>query len=382
MSAKTVSNARDTACLPGLRSDLLIRGRLKREQELEQKHRQEQKKQDQEARQDKRREIRNKPWVRLSTSFANLLWVLFVSLVLTLAASYLVSHPETLESILRPLQRLLRTETAGASAGLISGGLQGQFLRRVYADAQLSVSQDFGLEYLDRQADITEVFGRRRDYANRGYRGQLGLERVELTPVVAVRSSIVDRVVTFEDLPTNDVAQLPAQQVFQLRTAEGLGSLGEVSLQAAHWEWLVTDRDPHGLPLAYTAFVTFRGEEKWLEQTAIRATAYYSGQADKLEIFATRGGEALPNTSPEPFTAPELDEIEIIESETFVEESTRIEPSFEAALLPATTLSSDEDKTSIIPLLLGITAAAASAAATGAVAIYWRRRKRDEDLPS
>ncbi|MCL2403571.1 MAG: hypothetical protein FWC86_05020, partial [Coriobacteriia bacterium] len=256
--------------VPPKRQSILLAQRELREQQQDREVKEATKKAREVQRTQKQRDIPVNLFVKACGSIGNAFWTLAISLVLTLLASYLVANPQYLAMLAQPVEQFFSVSLAGASPP--SGET-----RQRDREAEIKVEREFGAEYIGKERQIIEALGQFRRHSVGKYSGSLPLTKLELTPVVGPLIEKVDRTVEFDQLPTNDVLQLPMGQNFTLRSDKKLGAKAEHSLRAAEWKWEVQERDDFGLPRLYKALVTYRGEERWLDYKSLRVVAHYTG---------------------------------------------------------------------------------------------------------
>ncbi|MCL2680422.1 MAG: hypothetical protein FWF11_02965 [Coriobacteriia bacterium] len=367
------------ALLPQRRNLLLVQ-RDEIESQQAQQQRKAEKQQHKSLKQLQRQKLLQRPLVKLFGSLSSALWAVAVSLALTLSASYLVKHPYAFDALLRSFRQHLGISLAGAlpappSATWQSNGRGAPDARQLSVrDASLQVERKMRADYLDDHDRIIEVLGRSRPQSVAGYVGVLTLRRVEVTPYIGIRSEQADRLVEFDQLPSNDVALLPTHQDFSLRCDQVFGAHRQVSLTAAEWYWQVDDYDEFGLPQCYSAQVVYRGEERWLDYTALLVTAHYEGQIFS-EISSSGDQNRTITTLPVESSEPaDNSDIEIIVNQAVPEI---------AANYPDDP-SPDEARGGTSPWLplalasLATTTAGASAAAV----VYYKRRKKQQQAPT
>ena len=337
-------------------------------------------------REERRKKFAASPLGKFFSGIGSLLWTVVISLLLTLLACYLVMNPQAFESLVDSAGQLFSVSIAGAAPP--ASDYQTQTVT-----AELKVEKDMDARFLDDEEAIMKQLGIARDHSERGHRGTLSLERVEVTPVLEVHSRKVNRSKEFRGLPTNDLAQLPQVEIFELRSKDALDEMADASLQAAEWQWSVEEHDEHNLPTSYTAQVTFRGEEKWLDYSHLEVTAHYSGELSKQVPVPVVNAPAMedptedtpaqrrsPRTS---IAAPlfAVNEPIILEPEVVDEELSEPEIALPVAFLdevvPATEPRQDPRKRHYA-IAGTILAASAAAAASGAAVVYYKKRKKTQ----
>ena len=135
------------------------------------------------------------------------------------------------------------------------------------------------------------------------YQGEIGLNPAAPYTVVnryEAFSRQVDRVVSFPNLPDNDVSRLPAQQDFVVSSAASPGATQWRTLTYTDVQYSIVGTDHLGLPNNYTAVVTYRGQEEYLELAFYDVTANYSGALEQSSAVLILTGTYLL----EPLAAP------------------------------------------------------------------------------
>jgi len=379
-AAGTTANTANNT-LPKRRSILLER-RAQAEQQQAHQQQLKQKKLAGQQREQKRKDFLAKPSVKVCASIGNAFWALLVSLILTLLASYLVANPQVFSTVTAPFEKILSANIAGAAPAPVthaSTALTSAVAQRDFISAELEVSRMFDKDFLDRKEEIILEMGTTRPYSSNGYTGTLALKKIEITPVVGTLTQKAERVVEFDQLPTNDVVQLPDTHTVSLRSDKEIGAEVDVDLRAAEWEWTVTQYDSFGLPKNYVALVTYRGEEIWLDYTAVQVEAIYSGRASRPSLVGDRGNQADSQGSRPTLTS--FEEVEIVVNEAIQEEDLEPEP-IQSQSQPEEVLEvADTDNTSRswLPLIIGTAATLAAGTSAAAVVVFYRRKKRQND---
>ena len=101
--------------------------------------------------------------------------------------------------------------------------------------------------------------------------------------IIAIYESFtgqVDRYHTIENLPDNDAIRIPMQMDFTVSSSEGPEATQTATLNLLFIEYEITGTNALGLPNNYTAHLTYRGQESWLELIGYNVTAYYEGTID------------------------------------------------------------------------------------------------------
>ena len=122
------------------------------------------------------------------------------------------------------------------------------------------------------------------DVDEEGFAGTLTLADHSQTPVYESRSRMVDRAVVYDNLPDNDVTQLPTEESFTVTSDSSPDATTTASLRRAAVTMAVAATDEQGLPRSYSATVIFRGEERYLEQVGWDVTGTYTGTISKKDV--------------------------------------------------------------------------------------------------
>lgn len=113
------------------------------------------------------------------------------------------------------------------------------------------------------------------------YQGEIGLDPLNPYTVVERYETFktqVDRYTEFYDLPDNDVTRIPTSQTFEVSSSAYPGATTTSELQILGVSYSVAGADHLGLPNNYTAHVTYRGQEEYLELHHYDVTANYTGE--------------------------------------------------------------------------------------------------------
>jgi len=99
----------------------------------------------------------------------------------------------------------------------------------------------------------------------------------------------VDRYHTIENLPDNDAIRIPIKMDFTVSSSEGPEATQTATLDLLSIEYEITGTNTLGLPNNYTAYLTYRGQESWLELLGYNVTAYYAGTIESnVEQYVIR----------------------------------------------------------------------------------------------
>jgi len=374
--------------LPKRRTILLLR-REKLEQQQAQKEQARQKKLIAKSREQKRKKLLKSPPVKICARIGSAFWALFISLILTLLACYLAANPQTFSTLVRPVEQFFEIGIAGAAPPASNSATSNKIAT---LDVELTVEKEFSPKYLGKDFELVQLLGTTRKHKVGEYTGIVTLEKIEVTPKVGTVKEKVDKVVEFDQLPTNDLNQLPLEQTFTLRSDKELDAEVEVSLKAAEWEWEVQSYDDSGLPKEYKARVVYRGLESWIDCKSLMVTAHYAGQlskeiADTVELEQAPSRPNVPQQStpvqplPPESATPEVlpEDIEVVVNEPVREEPRSFEPTF--VPVAEEVEEEDDDSKPWAALAYAALGTAAASAGTAAAVIFYRRRKRqlDED---
>jgi hypothetical protein len=110
-----------------------------------------------------------------------------------------------------------------------------------------------------------------------------GLGDVTLSPVQHTYSRQVDKTEDIENMPANDLAAIPTEKTYDI-LENGIRTQGDLKLAEA--AFTVDAKDAYGLPTSYTANVTYRGQETYVE------TLYYLAQGTYTRTETVGGGPA------------------------------------------------------------------------------------------
>ena len=115
------------------------------------------------------------------------------------------------------------------------------------------------------------------------YLGEIGLDPASPFTVVnryEMFRQQVDRSVIIPNLPDNDVTRIPDTEVFEVASAQFPGATELRTLQLLDVQYDIAETDHLGLPKTYTALVTYRGQEEYLELAFYDITAHYVGELE------------------------------------------------------------------------------------------------------
>lgn len=375
------------------RKELFIVQRDLQEQREERRRKKQERKERVSQRREKRKRIGSNPIVRVCGGLLNLIWMLAVSLALTLTASYLASSPSATKMFENPIEYLFRADIAGANPLPVPARQNLHYLT-------VQHKEDLSSEYIGKEDLAIEKFDLEKEYFAEGYQGVLKLKKLELTPILSSFTGSFNQTEEYRGLSTNDVEQLPTAKLFEMRSNEGIGAKTKRKLRPAEWAWEIEEYDDLGLPIKYKAFVTYRGEESWLDYASLQANAYYSGQVYRSDMAQ---GPFRPSESPsvaihDPLTFvttldPTLngmdladdDDIELQVNEAVLDEEFS-ESQGGTADSGSQSFTEEQDENtglSMMNKIAFITAAATTAALAGggpAVVYFRRKRKRQNEL--
>ena len=116
----------------------------------------------------------------------------------------------------------------------------------------------------------------------------------------------VDRYYTIEGLPDNDAIRLPSQMDFTVSSDASQGATQIATLNLLSVDYEITGTNTLGLPNNYSAHLTYRGQETWLELHHYTVTAYYEGYVESNvgQYVIKSHYELIPE--PVPVTAPTI----------------------------------------------------------------------------
>ncbi len=137
------------------------------------------------------------------------------------------------------------------------------------------------------------------------FKGEIALDPANPFSVVSryeILRAQVDRTLVVSGLPDNDVTRLPTEQAFEVRSSESPDSTCQQILRILDVSYEIAGTDHLGLPNNYTATVTYRGQEEYLELHHYDVTANYAGDIPSaVEQMAATGIYTLvPVPTPAP----------------------------------------------------------------------------------
>ena len=163
-------------------------------------------------------------------------------------------------------------------------------------------------------ARLDEIFPEQKQITDGSFAGAIPRVEYQVTPVYESLSQQVDRSQVITGLPSNEVGQIATEQVFEVRSADGIDATQEKSLKLLDVAFTVEKSDDNGRPLAWTATCAYRGEESYLELHHYEVKAKYAGQiastVPQLVVTATyqerveAAAAAVPVPAAPPLAAP------------------------------------------------------------------------------
>ena len=299
------------------------------------------------ARAEKRRAYWRSPLVRTVSSVGSGVWMLLLSLILTLFATYLVRNPAVFESLERSLRFSLQPAVAGAAQTRVSA-IKTHQMELVYVAGQEKAPP--------KSYKVDED----------GWQGRIPLVSSKKSPVTQLVSRKVDKVLTISGLPNNDAGLIPVTKSFSVcEVREGKQGTTVKELKAAEYRFEVTARDDDEVPIEYQAIVTYRGLETVLETTHYSVVARYKGT-----VYKTRNLPKKASTH------------QLAEEEPLVEEEPEEKPqSVRTAVRPVPVkedpVTEPEERRSFFPLMAASSGTALGAGGAGVV--YFRKRRKGEE---
>ena len=134
--------------------------------------------------------------------------------------------------------------------------------------------------------------------------GNINVASYDTTSVYEAFSGQVDRYLTIDGLPDNDVVRLPEYWDFEVSSSAAYGATQIKTLRLVSVEYVVTGANSLGLPTSYTAHLGYRGEESWLELHHYVVSAYYEGNiASSVGQYVVKSSYELV-VEPVPVPAP------------------------------------------------------------------------------
>jgi hypothetical protein len=127
--------------------------------------------------------------------------------------------------------------------------------------------------------NLEDYFPRQMHIADGQFSGNIGLAQdpYDKVEVYEAFSGQVDCFYTLDGLPDNDVVRLPKQMDFEVRSDAGQDATEVKALALLDVRYELTSTNALGLPVSYSAHMTFRGSESWLQLHHYIVTAYYEG---------------------------------------------------------------------------------------------------------
>ena len=127
--------------------------------------------------------------------------------------------------------------------------------------------------------NLGDYFPRQVYVADGQFAGNISLAQdpYDRSEVLESFTGQVDCSYSLENLPDNDVARLPREMDFEVRSDAGQGATEIKTLTLLDVRYEQTGTNTLGLPTSYSAHMTFRGSESWLQLHHYIVTAYYAG---------------------------------------------------------------------------------------------------------
>ena len=136
-----------------------------------------------------------------------------------------------------------------------------------------------------------------------GYTGVASRQSFEFVPYYVSRQRVVEKTVTHNALPTNDISQIPTSATFTVTSDVGDNTTTEATLELAALKWEVQRVDAYGTAQSYRATATYRGLESYRTKEDYTVVTYYQGVATRpgqnmeLEVeYASAESTSAPNT--------------------------------------------------------------------------------------
>jgi hypothetical protein len=153
---------------------------------------------------------------------------------------------------------------------------------------------------------LSEYFSAKLSIKDGAYVGSIGLSSnpYQIETVYESWSGQVDRQYEIENLPDNDVARLPVTMDFEVSSDAAPDATQTKRLALLDVRYEVKGTNSLGLPNNYKAYLTYRGEESWLELHHYIVTATYQGtvasSVPRYLITATYEPQRAPAVVPAP----------------------------------------------------------------------------------
>jgi hypothetical protein len=153
---------------------------------------------------------------------------------------------------------------------------------------------------------LDDYFSARLSIEDGEYGGFIGriADSYEVETVYESWSGQVDCSHEIEGLPDNDVVRLPTTMDFEVSSDAAPDATQTKTLTLLDVRYEVTGTNGLGLPNSYKAYLTYRGEESWLEVHHYIVTASYRGtvpsSVPRYLVTATYEPQSAPTVEPPP----------------------------------------------------------------------------------
>jgi len=136
-------------------------------------------------------------------------------------------------------------------------------------------------------AAIREALGNQYLINQNGFYGNIPLQDYTAQVYWRTEERLVDRLLTYTNLPSEDTVHLPNSAQFEVSSNSAPGATQTVSLQRVAINWQIAGYAADGRPNNFTAVVTFRGLEQELVVDYWLIQASYSGVVPALAQMVT-----------------------------------------------------------------------------------------------
>jgi hypothetical protein len=127
---------------------------------------------------------------------------------------------------------------------------------------------------------LDQIIPQTIDVNDVGYKGKASLDPdnpYTIEGIYEPREAQIDKLLVLEGLPDNDAVRLEQNKSFTVRSKEAPDATIEKELELADAGFEISKISSLGLPVEYTANLTYRGTEDYLLLTAYKVTAHYLG---------------------------------------------------------------------------------------------------------
>ena len=150
----------------------------------------------------------------------------------------------------------------------------------------------------DELSSVKSIFDKTKTYDKDGYKGTLTQGKYTYEPIYQSNTRQVDKRIAIKNLPSNDVNQLSQTKAFTISSDASYGATTKATLKLSDVSWKVTQKDEYGIPTKYTAYLNYRGQEKYLVIKGYSVTMNYKGKVtaeeNQMTVTATYVKKSLP----------------------------------------------------------------------------------------